>query len=478
MPSVGVRSEASGWLRPALVIVAIAVLTRWIALLLDRTDLFVDETQYWLWGQRLDFGYYSKPPLIGWLIRAVTEIARSDAQFWVRMPGAVLHGATALILGALTARIAGARAAVWTVALYVTLPFVALGSIMISTDTVMAPFYAGAVLFFWRAGDEGRVRDALLAGACVGAAFMAKYAAVYLILGMLLAMLVARKRRIGWRNAGLMVLAFLVVISPNVIWNLTHQFATVEHTMDNVGWVREGARLDWASMGAFLGAQFAVFGPVTMAALLWGFARPRDADKAALAVMAVPPLVAVTIQALLEKAYANWALAAYFPGVVLAVLVLPRAWRWLALGLGLIPALVLPALIVLAPWPERKGQPLLARYLGRSEMSLRLLALAKANDVPIYAENRDILADLYYTGRASGVAIYAPDREGRPMNYYEQNFALPEDYRGNLLVIRMSPLDCGVGNLPPAGLLNGSGTWKGRGMTPYLAPRECIHAED
>ena len=108
MPSAAAKRDPQGWFAPALVVVAAITALRLIALAFNRTDLFVDETQYWLWGQHLDFGYYSKPPLIGWLIRAVTEIAGSNAPFWVRMPGPVLHGVTALALGALGRGSAGA----------------------------------------------------------------------------------------------------------------------------------------------------------------------------------------------------------------------------------------------------------------------------------------------------------------------------------------------------------------------------------
>ena len=41
-------------------------LARLVLLRFNRTDLFVDESQYWLWGYELAFGYYSKPPLIAW----------------------------------------------------------------------------------------------------------------------------------------------------------------------------------------------------------------------------------------------------------------------------------------------------------------------------------------------------------------------------------------------------------------------------
>ena len=65
--------DAAPWLRPALLCVAAVTAARLVALGFNRTDLFVDESQYWLWGQSFDFGYYSKPPLIAWVIRLSTR---------------------------------------------------------------------------------------------------------------------------------------------------------------------------------------------------------------------------------------------------------------------------------------------------------------------------------------------------------------------------------------------------------------------
>src|SRR4029079_7212204 len=38
------------------------------------TDLVFNEAQYWSWSRELDFGYFSKPPLLAWLIRAMSEL--------------------------------------------------------------------------------------------------------------------------------------------------------------------------------------------------------------------------------------------------------------------------------------------------------------------------------------------------------------------------------------------------------------------
>ncbi|MFD2175658.1 ArnT family glycosyltransferase [Rhodobacter lacus] len=481
MTSEGAKSERrGGWLLPAALVVSAVVALRLGALAFDRTDLFVDEAQYWLWGQRLDFGYYSKPPLIGWLLRAVTDLAGSSDPFWVRMPGAVLHGLTALILGALGARIGGARAGLAAAVLYITLPFVALGSWLISTDTVMAPFFALALLFFWRAGESRAPREGAMAGLAIGLAFMAKYAALYFWGGAALAMLLVPARRIGWRALGAMLGAFALVIAPNVVWNLTHKLTTLEHTLDNVGWVRAGAGANIASMAEFFGAQFAVFGPVTFAVLLWGFTRLGDPVKRALAALSILPLVAVTAQAFLGKAQANWAVAAYFAGTVLVALLLSRRALLGALALNLLACLAVPVLSVFAPGLGPDDKPWMKRYLGRAELSTRILDLARAEGLPVYAQDRDILADLFYTGRdqvgPGGVTVYAPPPGARAHNYYEQNFALPRDYRGKVLAVLPAPLTCGAGDLPPAANLNGAGTWAGKGITPYVVDAECLHA--
>ena len=37
-------------------------------------NLFADEAQYWLWSKTLDFGYYSKPPMIAWFLKLHTTL--------------------------------------------------------------------------------------------------------------------------------------------------------------------------------------------------------------------------------------------------------------------------------------------------------------------------------------------------------------------------------------------------------------------
>ncbi|MDT8854478.1 glycosyltransferase family 39 protein [Paracoccaceae bacterium Fryx2] len=476
-----VKRSDSGWLFPAALLVGAVTVLRLAALAFNGTDLFVDESQYWLWGQTLDFGYYSKPPLIAWVIRAVTDLAGSDAAFWVRMPGAIFHGVTALILAALAARLYGARVAVWVAASYVTLPMVAVGSLLISTDTIMAPFFAAALLFHFIAVDSGKARFAALAGAAAGLAFLAKYAAVYFLLGAGLAALISPAMRLPWRAVGAMLLAFGLVILPNILWNLGHDLATVEHTMDNVGWLRGGAALNLGGLAGFFGAQFAVFGPVLFGALLWRALRSAPGVERALLAFVLPVLAVVCVQALLEKAYANWAVAAYFGGVLVVVPALvARAPRllWLSLAVNGAIALALPLLTLMPEARFGRDAPLLERYLGRADLSRQIIAAAQAaGGVPVLVENRDLLADLFYTGAGTGLAFHAPRPEGRPRNFYEQTHPLPDDLRGPLLLVsEAAPVCLGAPLAPVVRFDTAGGAHARKSLAGYLLSEDCRDA--
>ncbi|MGB5559168.1 MAG: glycosyltransferase family 39 protein [Paracoccaceae bacterium] len=474
----------NGWAAQAALIVLGVTLLRLGVLALTKADIFVDEAQYWLWGQTLDFGYYSKPPLIAWVIRATTDLAGSDSAFWIRFPAPIFHGLTALILGAWAARAFDSRTALWTAIGYVTLPITAVGSIMISTDTIMAPFLAAGLLFYWRMLATARLSDALIAGAMIGAAVMAKYAGVYFFIGAGLAAIFVPTCRPTLRNTLALLAAFAVVIAPNIWWNLAHDLTTVEHTMDNVSWVRgsgEGALLHPLALLEFLATQFAVAGPILFAALLLA-SRSPDPKLRALVLFALPIIALVSLQALLSRAYGNWAFAAYLPGTVAATAWLasrsPR-WLWASLAINAALALAVPALTIFGTGLSFQGRPILARYMGRQDLSRQILILAdETRPAAIVASDRDVLADLFLTGQRSPIPIRALPPTGRAMNYYEQTYPLEPSIQGRILFItNRKRLLCGAEEVRPlAPFHTEGGAYADKGLRAYLLRPDCYEA--
>ena len=60
-------------------------------------DLSFDEAQYFSWAQNLDWGYYSKPPMLAWIIKIFTTLC-GDSELCIRIASPFLYSFTALFI--------------------------------------------------------------------------------------------------------------------------------------------------------------------------------------------------------------------------------------------------------------------------------------------------------------------------------------------------------------------------------------------
>ncbi|MEM0985499.1 MAG: glycosyltransferase family 39 protein [Pseudomonadota bacterium] len=330
------------WQLTAIVLVGLLIF-RIGALILGEYELYADEAQYWRWGQTLDWGYYSKPPLIAWVIATSTAVF-GDAEWAVRLPAPILHtiaaGGLFLLGRAMYGLTAGALAAVG----YALMPGVIVSSAIMSTDGVLLPFWCLALWLLWRQREqEGGYGEAALFGAVIGMAFLAKYAAIYLVIGIgLNALLDLETRRAVLSRKGAVIAAMAaLVVAPHIIWNATHDFSTVSHTVDNAN--LGGPLFNLENIPKFIADQMGVFGPIGFIALIAGIfifpakARPhiRQRDRWLLCFI-LPVLIIIAGQAVLSRAHANWAATAYPAASVLVAAWLLRAqgnrMLWLAIA--------------------------------------------------------------------------------------------------------------------------------------------------
>src|SRR5436305_10277301 len=82
--------------RLAVPIVGAITAIRIAVLVLTPLQLYPDEAQYWWWAQTPDWGYFSKPPLVAWIIWLTTRT--SEAEWAIRLASPLLHAGTALVL--------------------------------------------------------------------------------------------------------------------------------------------------------------------------------------------------------------------------------------------------------------------------------------------------------------------------------------------------------------------------------------------
>lgn len=327
----------------AIAIIAGLLAMRVLLVLWSPLELYADEAQYWRWGQSLEWGYYSKPPMIAWMIHISTALF-GDSEAAIRIFAPLFHAVSAFVLLLLSRRMFGPMAGLFTTVAYLFMPGIVLSSGVISTDGVLFPFWCTALYLFWRLreNDLGWLGVAAL-GIAMGAGFLSKYAMFYFAIGIALTSLIDRDTRAAvLSQKGLVaLLVAAAVFAPHMLWNAANEFKTVSHTVDNAN--LGGQLFNLENFPKFLGDQLGVFGPVSFVALIAGltFVRPRgelaDLGDAAhaqrtketwLACFIVPVLLIIAFQAVLSRAHANWAATAYPAASVWIGGFLMRAKGW------------------------------------------------------------------------------------------------------------------------------------------------------
>src|SRR4029450_8212839 len=135
MPSHTTRAnirDEDYFLRLALSL-GILLAVRLAAIHAATTDLVLDEAQYWTWSRALDFGYFSKPPMIAWVIRGATALC-GDGEACVRSASPVLYTAVSVMLYVTGRALYDARVGFWSAIVFATLPGGADSSLLILTD--------------------------------------------------------------------------------------------------------------------------------------------------------------------------------------------------------------------------------------------------------------------------------------------------------------------------------------------------------
>ncbi|MGB8181728.1 MAG: glycosyltransferase family 39 protein, partial [Stellaceae bacterium] len=193
------------------------------------TDLYPDEAQYWLWSLHPAFGYYSKPPVVAWLIALTTHIF-SDSEGAIRLAAPLLHFATALVVFRIGERLYDSRIGFWSALLYITLPGGSASAALISTDAPLLLCWTVALYAFIRARESGGERWWWAVGAAAGVGLLSKYAMAYWLVSALIYLLAFRDERRHLGRFGLAVVLALLIYAPNFIWNAQHGFVSYHHT--------------------------------------------------------------------------------------------------------------------------------------------------------------------------------------------------------------------------------------------------------
>ncbi|MCC7273216.1 MAG: glycosyltransferase family 39 protein [Alphaproteobacteria bacterium] len=434
----------AGW-PPAIAVVAILTAFRLLWLAGGPIDLYGDEAQYWIWAKEPAFGYYSKPPLVAWLIAASTAIL-GDGAVAIKLPSALVHAATALVLFAIGRDLGGRAVAFWSAVVWATLPAVTLSALIISTDPPLLLCWALALHAFQRARRAPGFGWWLACGLWVGLGLLAKYAMGYFLLSAALYLLATPSDRpLLWRRLPATLAVAAALLAPNIAWNVANGFATIRHTGDNAN--LGGTLFNPGALAEFLASQFLVFGPIPFLALLAALATGGDADGRRLGFFVWPTLVVACVIALLSRAHANWAAPAYVAATPLAVAWLVGRGRGRLVEVAVALHVALAVVVMLGPAAVRAaGWELPARYdpwrrvSGWAALGEEVGALRRRHrDAGLLVDSRLLLCSLVYYVRPHPFDVVKWNPDGVANDHFELTTHLEQAPHARFLLVTARP---------------------------------------
>ena len=302
-------------------------------------DLAPDEAYYWTWSKRLAWGYFSKPPLVAWVMALSTALG-GDSPFFVRLGAPVFSFVTYIALFYLAKGLFNPRVALWSFLLAVTTVGGPLGGLIMTIDPPLIAFWALSLLFLWRAA-EGKEAYWYLGGLTLGGGLLSKYTMGALVPSVFAYLLLAPRAR-GWlrkKEPYLWVVIGSLIFLPHLLWEWRHGLVAFRHT---TSLVQSRGLSPWTFL-EFVGTQFGLLTPLTFCLVAYGLWRgTREVlrggpDPYLFPFCSSAPLLGLCLAiSFTAPCYANWAAPAYLGAFVLAA-----------------------ASVLEAPWPERRKRRLL-----------------------------------------------------------------------------------------------------------------------
>jgi undecaprenyl-diphosphatase len=326
---------------------------RYYYLVTGPLDVSPDEAHYWEWSRRLDFSYYSKGPVIAYLI-AFTTWLMGDTIFGIRFFSPLLLALSSVVIYLFTRELFpddkdDKRPCIAGLLLQITPLFAPFGVLM-TIDSPFIFFWSVSLYLFWKAINSNAssvMRNGLtvnthnaslishhgfsywlLLGLTVGLGLLTKYTMAFFYLCASFIFLFFRDQRHWLKRKGpyVALAASVIVFSPVIIWNSAHDWVTVKHTAGQAH-IAEGFKISFKHFVEFLGSQIGVLTPLLFFIVMYGaikqyvakYTSPISLNSSRFLFWFWAPVLGFfLLKSLQAKVQANWAMPAYITAFIAA----------------------------------------------------------------------------------------------------------------------------------------------------------------
>jgi len=395
-----------------------------------------DESYYWEWSRRPDWCYFSKPPMVAWLIAAFTQLFGNDAGV-VRLPVVVCGTVFLWYFHATAQAFYGRRAAAFALLLVLATPDNVIANLFMTIDPPLNCFWMMSVYYLRGALFEQKPACWFWAGCATALGLLSKQVAIVLPL-MLLVFLLTDSRRRVWlqREFWLYLLPVLAAGIPILLWNQQHEWVMFTHSKTHfTSQISSSLVMSFTYFGELVLFQGLLISPLIFGLVMlssWQLLKrfkTLQPEQQFLLLMGPVLLFGILLLSIKQKVQGNWPMPFYFTGFIL----LSGQWavgswqRWSSYALKLGFAMVLTTYLLPTALKLFNLENTSLDPIKRFKHWPELVAEIQAERVSVIPDlPHSFVVALGHRNIASQLAFYLPDH---PQVFrYEANGVIKSQY--------------------------------------------------
>ena len=430
--------DAWAWLyepRTMFMLLGAILLWRICFLFLAPLDLIADEAYYWDWSRRIDYCYFSKPPMIAWINYLSTGILGSH-EVVVRLPAAILGTISLGLVYLLGWKMFSKKIGFWSTIISALTPGNCVLALVMTIDAPLLFFWGVALYSYWMSLHANSHRNVwwFVKVLAIGFGLLSKQTMIaFLPMSMLYLILTPQENKEMRRPRFILGnLTSLCFILPMVYWNSQHNWVTAQHTASHFS-NRATDMTQRLTYGLeFMAGQMGVVTPVLWVVIMTVFVicvrRAMDLSKEEkfLISFSFPGFLLVTFLSFRQRMEPNWPAVFYPTAIMLATVFVFRfgdVFSKIARPARLRPALfATAATFCIATYMTPALSPILAkvnpswdltsRLRGWSQLADRFEAEFEKNGIPpetliIGQSGRSVVSEMaFYMDRQPKIVLW------------------------------------------------------------------------
>ena len=421
-------------------LIFIILCIRIVSLYFSPLEVQGDEAQYWYWSTYFDWGYYSKPPLVAWIIGIFTSTF-GNSIFILKLPSLLAHFLTSFVLFNLSKAFnRNTEESLWLSITYLLFFAVSLSSNIISTDPFLLLFWSSSLLFFKICLNKKSIKNIILTSIFVALGFYAKYAMIYFFLSSVVLISFTDNKKELVKSILIISFFVLILISPHLYWVYSTNWVTFIHTGDNFNW--NASLYNFEQLINFIVSQFFISTPIILFIFIKQFAKTKKFIQSYSFEIAfsLPILVLITAQSFISRANANWSSVAFIGVTMIAVNILYKNYKKIFLlntALGLVVLILISVFIInppnISPFNKLMGMEDAAKEIQFLDESLN-------SDYIVFDDRMNIAKFLYYLPSKNKKLKYLSYGD-HPGNHFEMLMPITIDEITNKKIIMIHRYD-------------------------------------